>query len=113
MVIRNKELIAKDVSENEIWNIVNNNNAKIVVTAIGGQGHIFGRGNQQISPRIIRKVEKDGIMVIATKEKLLSLKNKVLLIDTGDMALDNELTGYKKVIVGFNEYTICKVDIQT
>lgn len=108
-IIKNKKLIANDVTENEIWDIVKDNKAKIIVTVIGGQGHILGRGNQQISPRVIKKVGSNGITIIATKEKLLSLKNRTLLVDTGNLDLDIELTGYKKVVVGLNEFTICKI----
>ncbi|MBI4832782.1 MAG: ATP-NAD kinase family protein [Candidatus Lindowbacteria bacterium] len=56
-VIRNKRLIANDVSETRLMELVNGNCARIVVTAIGGQGHIFGRGNQQFSPRVIRAAD--------------------------------------------------------
>ncbi len=109
-IIRNKKLVANDVTETDLWNIVNGNKARIIVTIIGGQGHLLGRGNQQISPRVIRSVGNDGITIVATKEKLLSIKDRVLLVDTGDIDLDSELTGFKKVIVGFKEMTICKVD---
>ncbi|WZL71876.1 ATP-NAD kinase family protein [Clostridiaceae bacterium 35-E11] len=109
-IIKNRKLIANDVTENGIWNIIKDNKAQIVVTVIGGQGHIFGRGNQQISPRVIRKVGTDCITIIATKEKLLSIKHRTLLVDTGDLDLDVELIGYKQVIVGGKEVTMCKID---
>ncbi len=109
-LIKNKKLVANDIAENQIWDIVKDNKVKIILTVIGGQGHVLGRGNQQISPRVIKQVGIDGIIIIATKEKLLSLTNRTLLVDTGDLDLDTELTGYKKVVVGFNEETICKID---
>lgn len=108
-VIRNKKLIAKDVSEKQLLDLIAGEKAKIVVTAIGGQGHVFGRGNQQLSPAVIREAGKENIIIIATKEKLISLAGRSLLVDTGDEELDDELSGYIRVITGFKDYMICGV----
>ncbi|KAA0006081.1 MAG: ATP-NAD kinase, partial [Thermoplasmata archaeon] len=70
-------------------------------------GFIFGRGNQQISWRVIKKVGKNGIIVVATKDKLASIEN--LKVDTGNEELNEELRGYMKVITGYNESKIMKV----
>ena len=108
-VVRKKKLIANDVAEKQLLNFIQGNKAKIVLTVIGGQGHVFGRGNQQLSPRVIREVGKKNITVIATKEKLFSLKGRPLLVDTGDEALNEELSGYFKVTTGYRDYTMYKV----
>jgi predicted polyphosphate/ATP-dependent NAD kinase len=108
-VIRNKELVADDVSEAGLLEIVTENRARIVVTAIGGQGHVFGRGNQQLSPRVIRQVGEENIIIIATKEKLISLSGRPLLVDTGDEALNQELGGYMRVTTGYRDYVMCRV----
>ncbi len=108
-VVRGKCLVAKDVSENQLIDLIRGNRARIVVTVIGGQGHVIGRGNQQISPRVIRGVGRENIIVIATKEKLASLKGRPLLVDTGDEALDEELSGYIRVVVGYMDYVMYKV----
>ena len=83
--------------------------AFIVVTVIGGQGHVFGRGNQQLSPAVIRRVGADHVLVIATQTKLLSLEGRPLLVDTGDPALDADLCGYVKVVTGLGERTMYRV----
>ena len=83
--------------------------AYIVVTVIGGQGHIFGRGNQQISPAVIRAAGPGNVIVIATQTKLLSLEGRPLLVDTGDPALDERLAGYAKVVTALGERTMYKV----
>ncbi len=82
----NKKIVAKDVNEKQILRETEGKSAKIIVTPIGGQGFIFGRGNQQISPQVIRRVGLDNIMVIATEGKLRSLTS--LKVDTGDSKLD-------------------------
>ncbi|HBG73961.1 MAG: ATP-NAD kinase [Chloroflexi bacterium GWB2_49_20] len=108
-VIYRKQLIGKDLNEQQLLGLIEGKNAKIVVTIIGGQGYIFGRGNQQISPRVIRKVGKQNLIVIATKNKLLSLKGP-LLVDTGDSECDNYLSGYIRVITGYNEESVWKIE---
>ena len=84
-----KKIIASDVNEKQILASTNDKVTKIIVTPIGGQGFIFGRGNQQISSRVIRQAGLENIVVVATKSKLDRLKS--LRIDTGDLALDKEL----------------------
>lgn len=103
------ELVGRDLDEAALWELVSSRKCHLVITAIGGQGHIFGRGNQQLSPRVIRKIGRDNITVVATKEKLLSLPDRCMLTDTGDRELDRSLEGYVKVVTGLNERTICAV----
>lgn len=96
----NKKLIAKDVNEKQILEKIKGKTAQIIVTPIGGQGFIFGRGNQQISAKVIRQVGLDNIVVVATEGKLGSLKS--LRVDTGDPSLDDTLRGhYLKVITDY------------
>ncbi len=95
----NKKLVAKDVNEKQILEEIKGKDAKIVVTPIGGQGFIFGRGNQQISPEVIRKVGKDNIIVIATENKRKKVKK--LKVDTGDTELDASFRGTIKVVTDY------------
>jgi predicted polyphosphate/ATP-dependent NAD kinase len=85
-IFLNKQIVARDVNERQILEQIRGKPAKIIVTPIGGQGFIFGRGNQQISSKVIRQVGLENIMVIATKSKLDRLKS--LRVDTGDVELD-------------------------
>ena len=81
----------------------------MIVTVIGGQGYIFGRGNQQLSPDVIRRVGLDNIIIAASKPKMFSLFGKSLLVDTGDETLNEELTGYRRVYVGYEDSVMFKV----
>lgn len=108
-VVMNGRLIGADVSERELLELTRDKRAKIVVGVIGGQGYIFGRGNQQVSPQVIRQVGLSNIIVVATRGKLLALGGKPLLVDTGDGELDGELSGYMEVITGYRESHIYKV----
>ena len=109
-VIRDKCLLASDVTENDLFTIVNTkSDVKIVISCIGGQGHLFGRGNQQLSPRVIKSIGIENIIIIATKTKLKALNGRPMLIDTGDVELDIELCGLRRVITGYEESTLLRV----
>ena len=84
--------------------------AKIIVSPLGGQGYLLGRGNQQISPEVIREVgRKKNIVIVSTQQKLLGLGGKPLLVDTNDKELDVELSGWYRVIVGYRERWMYRV----
>ncbi len=107
-VIYQGKLIAKDVNEEQLLRLIKEKTAKIVVSPIGGQGYIFGRGNQQISADIIKKIGRENIIVIATKDKIINLQNKALFADTGDQDTNDILKGYYRVITGYGEEVACK-----
>ena len=102
-------LLASDVNEKQLNELVNTGKTKIVVTIIGGQGFLFGRGNQQISPGIIRKVGRDNIIVVATPEKLASLRGAPLLVDSGDEEVDRMLSGYIRIVTGYGRKSVYPV----
>lgn len=85
-LLENNKIVASDVNEQQILKALKGKTAHIIVTPIGGQGFIFGRGNQQISNRVISKVGLENITVIATKSKLDRLSS--LRVDTNDAKLD-------------------------
>lgn len=105
-VIKGGKLLYKDAGEREIKKFLKGK-AKIIVSPLGKQGFIFGRGNQPISPEIIKKVGKENIIVVATKNKLNSID--CLKVDTGDKKIDEMLRGYIEVITGYKETKIMKV----
>ncbi|GHF87553.1 ATP-NAD kinase [Kitasatospora xanthocidica] len=72
----------------------------IVLSPIGGQGFLLGRGNQQLTPELLRRAGRERLLVLATEAKLTALAGRPLLLDTGDPALDDALSGYLRVITG-------------
>jgi predicted polyphosphate/ATP-dependent NAD kinase len=102
-------LIARDADERTILREAHGRTLAIIVSVIGGQGYVFGRGNQEISPAVIRRAGRSGITVIAAQEKLLALPDKRLLVDTGDAGLDQELAGFWRVVVGPGEEMVMRI----
>lgn len=103
-------LVKADASEQELLSLLAEYpRAKIVVTAISGQGHIFGRGNQQLSAAVIQQVGPENIIIVATKSKLAALEQRPLLVDTGDAELDDSLSGMKAVLTGYEDHVLYRI----
>ena len=109
-LIADHELLASDVTAAQLVDLTaSNTSIKLVITLIGGQGHILGRGNQQLSPEFIRRLGKDNIIVVATKNKLQALNGRPLVVDTGDVELDKMLSGPVKVVTGYHDQVLYPV----
>lgn len=115
-IVKNGELIASDVTARQLEQLVVSERqpARLVVTVIGGQGHIFGRGNQQLSSTLLAYLlaeeGKEAIWVVATKAKLQQLNGKPLLVDTGDAEVDDLLCGLIRVTTGYHDEVFVQVD---
>ena len=103
--------IVNDVNEQVILQKVSDfANAWIVVSPIGHQGMLFGRGNQQISPSVIERVGKEHVLAICTPSKLKGIDGGTLKVDTGDARVDEMLRGYMRVITDYGEIRLVKVE---
>lgn len=109
--VRDRALVGRDLSARAALDLAGNGPLKIIVGVIGRQGFVFGRGNQQIGPEAIRRAGRDGIVIVASGEKLASLADHRLLVDTGDPALDAELAGYVRVHTGPGRATMIRMDV--
>ena len=98
------------MNEQQILNQVSGKRVKIITSLIGRQGFLFGRGNLQLSPQILRKVNTKNIIIVATKFKMLNIEHQILKIDTRDPKLDQLMRGFYKVIVDYDEMKICRVE---
>ena len=106
--VLNGRLVGRDLNEEGILRLLDRySRVKVVVSPLGGQGFIFGRGNQQISPEVLRRVGKENIVVLATRDKVRELE--ALRVDTGDPEVDEMLRGYIRVVVDYMEEAVIKV----
>jgi len=103
------ELLGSDLNERGILDLLAvHPKAAIVITPLGGNGFILGRGNKQFTPAVVRRVGADGITVISTPGKLGKLQ--CLRVDTGDSQLDHDLAGYRTVVVGYRYSKMFRVE---
>jgi predicted polyphosphate/ATP-dependent NAD kinase len=108
-LVSDQKLVASDLTAASLLQHCANKPTKIVLTLIGGQGHVLGRGNQQLSPELVNLVGKQNILVVATKSKLQSLHGRPLVSDSGDAALDEMLVGPIPVITGFHDLVLYSI----
>jgi predicted polyphosphate/ATP-dependent NAD kinase len=107
--IYNRTLIGEDLNESDIVKLLDiYKNTKIIVSPIGGQGFVFGRGNKQFTPKILNRLGKKNIIIISTAEKIRGLKK--LIVDTGDIKIDDMLKGLAQVIIGYKEELIIEIE---
>lgn len=109
-IVKDGKLVKADAAERDIYELTEQAEVYLILTVIGGQGHLFGRGNQQISPRILRKIGKDHCIILATKSKLLNIASGRLTVDTGDTDLDEELAGYVRIITGYQDSVMYRIE---
>ncbi len=107
-VLLNGKIVALDAKENDILNLIKKyGKARIIITPIGGSGFIFGRGSRQISSEVLKKIDKEDLIIVSTIDKVGGLP--CLRIDSGDRAVDEKLSGNLEVIVDYNEEIIMEV----
>jgi len=103
-VVREGETILMDASESDLLRLIGEireegARAMIIVSPIGAQGFVLGRGSQQISADVIRLAGPENLIIVGTPHKLAELSH--LLVDTGDFDLDCALSGERQVVCGY------------
>ncbi|MCP5160544.1 MAG: ATP-NAD kinase family protein [Hahellaceae bacterium] len=102
-------LIARDLNEPALYELVKNEPARLVISTTGGQGFLFGRGNQQLSARVLQAIGLSNIMIVSSRAKLHRLEKRPLLVDTGDNKMDQALCGYRTIITGYQDFVLYPV----
>lgn len=108
----NKELIAKDANEKDVLTLLDQyEKVQLIVSPIGAQGFILGRGNLQLSPEVITKIGLDNITVVATPAKLQQID--ALRVDTHNRELDEAFAQkrYIKVIIGYHTMAVRNIEV--
>jgi predicted polyphosphate/ATP-dependent NAD kinase len=97
--VRANRVLGADLGERGLLELIADEPVTLLIGVVGGQGALLGRGNQQLSPAVLRRIGPENIEVIAGLRKLLALDPPLLHVDTGDPGLDRALCGYRRVHV--------------
>lgn len=111
-VFKGGQQLKADVSAEDLQDCLCNHTGSLAlyITAIGGQGHIIGRGNQPLTPDLLRRIGRENLHVVATKTKLKNLQGRPLLMDSGDSQLDESWSGYIPVLTGYHDAVLYRLD---
>lgn len=105
-LVRDGELLQADASADDLLRAAAEGELRVVITPTGGQGSLIGRGNQQLSPALLREIGRDGVIVLATHAKLDALEGRPLRLDTGDAALDAAWSGLWPISTGYDQQVL-------
>jgi len=108
-VVQNGVLVLKDATAAQLLDAFQPGRTQAIVTIIGGQGHLFGRGNQQFCAELIRKLGLNRFWIIATQAKIRGLAQRPLHVDTGDAKLDHELTGMVEITIAYQQRVLLPI----
>ncbi|MEP2602376.1 MAG: ATP-NAD kinase family protein, partial [Paraglaciecola sp.] len=108
-LVQNQKLLAKDLTAQQLLSLTANKPCKLVITLIGGQGHIIGRGNQQLSADFLQALGKENIILVASKSKLNNLSGRPLIVDSGEPSLDEQLAGLIPIVTGYHDQVLYPV----
>jgi predicted polyphosphate/ATP-dependent NAD kinase len=107
-VFKNRHRLIADAESRDLEAIMQREkDVKIIVSPIGQQGHVFGRGTQPITANVLRRVGRENVIIIASQAKIAQLKS--LYVDTGDADLDALFRGYVKVVIDYRLWRMVEV----
>ncbi len=108
-----RKQVGTDLDESGLIEIISSHNGPttLLLSPMGGQGFLIGRGNLQLSPSVLRGIGTDNVLGVVTPAKLLSVR--ALRIETGDEHLDEEFSSkrYMKILQGYRTTRILPVSV--
>ena len=103
------EVVSRNCSADELARLTENRRVQLVVSPVGGQGFLLGRGNQQIDERVLSRVETDDLLIVCTPAKLAELAGGPMWIDAQDPASIERFAGPRRVIIGRHHEAVVRV----
>ncbi|MHA2357275.1 MAG: ATP-NAD kinase family protein [Candidatus Heimdallarchaeaceae archaeon] len=110
-VLVNGEILHKDVNEEALFNLTKGKEIQIILTPIGGQGFLLGRGNQQISSRVLKNAKKFSLIIISPDQKLDTIEQLELDLDE-PVEIPDIKNGFIKVLTGYHQYSLVRINVK-
>ena len=108
-ILENGKITERDTDEETLFRTVQGKDVKMVLTPIGGQGFILGRGNQQISARVLNSVKSLKLIIVSTEEKLQTINH--LKLDLNEpVEIEDMKNGFIKVLTEYHQYKLTKIN---
>lgn len=103
-------VVAADAGEEELLSLLDQHpQATLLLGVIGGQGFLLGRGNQQLSARVIERIGPTNVRILASEAKIAALDPPVLHVDVGTEEGRPALAGYRRVETAPGRSTVLRV----
>lgn len=107
-IVKDGVLIKDPASEEDIYESMQSGNFRMILSPIGGMGVLIGRGNYEISSRVIEKMTPSNTMIIGAKEKISNLRDLLVIVPEGSQI---SLGDHIRVLTGIDEYAIRKIRV--
>jgi predicted polyphosphate/ATP-dependent NAD kinase len=107
--VLNGEVIKADCTEHMLLELLSQHRCNAILSIIGGQGHIFGRGNAQFSPEVLGKLKREDVLFVSSKNKIKAMEGRPLMVDTSDAKLNQYWSGLVTVVTGYDDQVIYPV----
>ncbi len=108
--VRDGALVGSDLDEQALLGLLADASpVTLILGVIGSQGFLLGRGNQQLSAAVMRRIGAENVVILAGADKVLALDPPLLRVDLGDGENDPVLDGYRRVEMGPQLSTVMRV----
>ncbi len=107
-IVKNRRVVKSRAGEEDILAAMKDGNYRLIISPIGGMGILVGRGNYELSDRVLTELRPENLIIVATREKMIPI-NEIIMI--APVAISDRFGQYVRISVGIDEFVIKKLKI--